>query len=68
MQRSQDVDMKTKSIYIAGVFLLLIIAAIILYYIFYNGNSDTVFDGTFVNNMKNTCGGKTVTNYKELFL
>ena len=44
--------MKTKSIYIVGIFLLLIIA-LILYFIFYNGGTDPVLDGTLVNNMKN---------------
>ena len=45
--------MKTKSIYIVGIFLLLIIIALILYFIFYNGGTDPVLDGTLVNNMKN---------------
>lgn len=50
--------MKTKSVYIMSVFLLLIIVASILYYIVYSADSNTVFDGTLVKNMQNL--------YKEL--
>lgn len=45
--------MKTKSVYIMSVFLLIIIIASILYYIFYKAESNTVFDGTLVRNMQN---------------